>query len=154
MEAFSGNDTTTAVVDYAHTPDALENALKACRYHNPANLWVVFGCGGDRDKGKRPLMAQVAEQHADHIIITNDNPRSENPQTIADEILAGLSNQSRAEIILDRRQAVSASLSNAGPKDMVLLAGKGHEDYMIIGEQRIDYDERALVADYFSGSQS
>ncbi|TLU66722.1 UDP-N-acetylmuramoyl-L-alanyl-D-glutamate--2,6-diaminopimelate ligase [Thalassotalea litorea] len=153
MEAFSSDAASvTAVVDYAHTPDALENALKACRYHNPENLWVVFGCGGDRDTGKRPLMAQVAEQYADRLVITNDNPRSEDPQAIADDIVAGLADKSAAKIILERRQAVVDTLSQAGAQDMVLLAGKGHEDYMIIGEQRIDYDERALVADYFSRS--
>ncbi|WP_394172676.1 UDP-N-acetylmuramoyl-L-alanyl-D-glutamate--2,6-diaminopimelate ligase [Thalassotalea litorea] len=154
MEAFGNDRSVTAVVDYAHTPDALENALKACRYHNPDNLWVVFGCGGDRDKGKRPLMAQVAQQFADRLIITNDNPRSEDPQSIVDDIVAGLSDNHAATVILERRQAVTDSLSQAGANDMVLLAGKGHEDYMIIGEQRIDYDERALVADYFSRSSS
>ncbi|TKB47671.1 UDP-N-acetylmuramoyl-L-alanyl-D-glutamate--2,6-diaminopimelate ligase [Thalassotalea mangrovi] len=151
MEAFAGVNTTTAVVDYAHTPDALENALQACRYHNPRQLWVVFGCGGDRDKGKRPLMAKAAQQYADHLIITNDNPRSESPQAIADDIISGLEKPEQAKVILDRRQAVTFALSQAGPQDMVLLAGKGHEDYMIIGEQRIDYDERAVVADYFAG---
>ncbi|MBU2894842.1 UDP-N-acetylmuramoyl-L-alanyl-D-glutamate--2,6-diaminopimelate ligase [Colwellia sp. D2M02] len=158
MEAFTNprSDLPTAVVDYAHTPDALEKALLACREHCTNKLHVVFGCGGDRDKGKRALMAQVAEQYADVIVITNDNPRTEDAQLIANDILAGLSQQdsSNVTVILDREQAVLNTLKIAGEGDIVLLAGKGHEDYIILsdgkgGTQKIMYNERALIANYY-----
>ena len=153
MEAFSADTliskTPTAVVDYAHTPDALEKALLACRQHCHGNLHVVFGCGGDRDKGKRVLMAQVAEKHADYLVITNDNPRTEAPESIIDDILAGLTPQAQHKVIVDREQAVLATLNNANSGDVVLLAGKGHEDYIIFGEEKIDYNERQIVMGFF-----
>jgi UDP-N-acetylmuramoyl-L-alanyl-D-glutamate--2,6-diaminopimelate ligase len=155
MEAFSAEaplstvPTPTAVVDYAHTPDALEKALLACRQHCHGSLHVVFGCGGDRDKGKRALMAQVAEKHADYLVITNDNPRTEEPMSIIDDILAGLSSNAQYKVIVDREQAVLATLSKANSDDVVLLAGKGHEDYIIIGKKKVDYNERQVVMNFF-----
>jgi len=159
MEAFSAkasistastaSTAPTAVVDYAHTPDALEKALLACRQHCYGDLYVVFGCGGDRDKGKRVLMAQVAEKHADYLVITNDNPRSEAPMSIINDILAGLTPQVKHDVIVDRKQAVLATLSKANSDDVVLLAGKGHEDYIILGKDKVDYNERQVVMDFF-----
>jgi len=156
MEAFSAeaamltaSTAPTAVVDYAHTPDALEKALQACRQHCHGSLHVVFGCGGDRDKGKRALMAQAAEKFADYLVITNDNPRSEASMNIIDDILAGLTPQAKYKVIVDREQAVLTTLSKANSDDVVLLAGKGHEDYIILGKEKIDYNERQVVMDFF-----
>lgn len=149
MEAFSNKGKPTAVVDYAHTPDALSSALDACRVHCQGKLWVVFGCGGDRDKGKRVQMAQVAEQKADQIIITNDNPRGEDPEQIAQAIISGLSTTENTVKILDREQAVLTALAKAGANDVVLCAGKGHEDYIIFGSEKHHYDERAVVRSFY-----
>lgn len=149
MEAFSSEGKATAVVDYAHTPDALASALAACRSHCHGKLWVIFGCGGDRDTGKRALMAKAAELNADEIVITNDNPRTEKPMNIVKDIVAGLSEPSKAKIILDREEAILTTLNNASADDVVLCAGKGHEDYIIIGEQKFPYDERAIVRAFY-----
>ncbi len=143
MECFGGAGLPTLVVDYAHTPDALSQALAALRPHCQGALWCVFGCGGERDSGKRPLMAQAAEQGADHLIITADNPRSERFADIVAQMEAGLTGQ--AEVIEDRASAVRRAFSEAQPGDMILLAGKGHEDYQIIAGERLDYNERALA---------
>ncbi|HSH41663.1 MAG TPA: UDP-N-acetylmuramoyl-L-alanyl-D-glutamate--2,6-diaminopimelate ligase [Arenicellales bacterium] len=134
----------TAVVDYAHTPDALERALHSVREHCRGELWCVFGCGGDRDRGKRPEMGRIAEALADRVVITNDNPRSEPPAEIAAEIAGGMNGRPR--VILDRRQAIAAALESAGPGDWVLIAGKGHETYQIIGEKVSDFDDRQVVS--------
>jgi UDP-N-acetylmuramoyl-L-alanyl-D-glutamate--2,6-diaminopimelate ligase len=150
MEAFTSVGKPTAVVDYAHTPDALASALDACRLHCHGKLWVVFGCGGDRDAGKRALMAKVAEDKADQIIITNDNPRSEDPEAIAEAIIAGFSNTTHFEKILDRKTAVLTALAQAQTDDVILCAGKGHEDYIIVGNEKRHYDERAVVSAFYS----
>jgi UDP-N-acetylmuramoyl-L-alanyl-D-glutamate--2,6-diaminopimelate ligase len=161
MEATSAKKLATAVVDYAHTPDALEKALQACRQHCSGELYVVFGCGGDRDKGKRPLMAQAAEKYADYLVVTNDNPRSEDAQLIANDIVAGFTHPDaeKITIILAREQAVLKTLNKAKPGDIVLLAGKGHEDYVIvakhdeqgatIGTEKLAYNERLVVQDFY-----
>ena len=151
MEAFNAknNQAPTAVVDYAHTPDALEKALIACRQHCHGNLFVVFGCGGDRDKGKRPLMAHAAQKYADCLVITNDNPRTEAPMSIIEDILAGLNEPQQATVIENRKQAVLETLAKAQQGDVVLLAGKGHENYTIFGQEKIAYDERQIVKDFF-----
>ena len=154
MEAFASAGKPTAVVDYAHTPDALSSALDACRLHCYGKLWVVFGCGGDRDTGKRALMAEIAERKADQIIITNDNPRTENPEAIAQAIIAGLSTTDNTQKILDREQAVLTALTQAGANDLVLCAGKGHEDYIIFGNKKHHYDERAVVGSFYAPSRS
>lgn len=128
-------------VDYAHTPDALENVLKALRDHCKNKLIVVFGCGGDRDKGKRPLMAIAAERYADSIFVTSDNPRSENPSDIVDEIVAGFSANTECVIELDRARAIKQAISIASEEDIVLVAGKGHESYQYVQGETIPFDD-------------
>jgi UDP-N-acetylmuramoyl-L-alanyl-D-glutamate--2,6-diaminopimelate ligase len=125
----------TAVVDYAHTPDALGKALGALREHCRGALWCVFGCGGDRDAGKRPIMGAVADKLADRIIVTDDNPRSESPEQIVRAIRLGIKAHP-ARVIHDRGAAIAAALNEASSEDMVLIAGKGHEDYQIYGATR------------------
>lgn len=126
MECFAGEH-PTVVVDYAHTPDALEKVLSALREHVESELVCVFGCGGDRDRGKRALMGEVAVRLADRVIITSDNPRSEHPEAIVADILVGAGETAKVE--LDRREAIAAAIAAAGRHDIVLIAGKGHEDY-------------------------
>ena len=152
MEVFSAAGKPTVVVDYAHTPDALEKALEAARLHCTGKLWCLFGCGGDRDKGKRPLMGAIAEQFADVVVITDDNPRSEDPQAIVNDILTGLLDPGRARVVSGRAQAVTNTIMQAQPDDIVLVAGKGHEDYQIIGTHRLDYSDRATVAALLGGT--
>ncbi|MEX0768582.1 MAG: UDP-N-acetylmuramoyl-L-alanyl-D-glutamate--2,6-diaminopimelate ligase, partial [Microthrixaceae bacterium] len=144
-----------AVVDYAHTPDALEQALLAARdlVDTGSNLFVVFGCGGDRDNQKRPLMGEVAARLADKIVLTSDNPRSEDPAAIAQEVLQGVNRiQSAAEskTILDRRDAIRSALHAAQPGDVVLVAGKGHETVQIFADRTEPFDDRLVVADEVS----
>ncbi|MGL6017449.1 MAG: UDP-N-acetylmuramoyl-L-alanyl-D-glutamate--2,6-diaminopimelate ligase [Gibbsiella quercinecans] len=151
MEVFAAPGKPTVVVDYAHTPDALEKALAAARLHCQGQLWCVFGCGGDRDKGKRPLMGGIAEQFADRVVITDDNPRTEEPQSIIADILTGLLDAGRAQVIHGRAQAVSNTIMQAKAQDVVLVAGKGHEDYQIVGHRRLDYSDRTTVARLLGG---
>ena len=134
------------LIDYAHTPDALERALGALRPLARGDLVVVFGAGGDRDRGKRPEMGRVAAAGADRIIVTSDNPRSEDPALIADEIVAGMAGASH-ERILDRREAIRRSLESSDERDVVLLAGKGHETYQIRGTEKFDFDERRVITE-------
>lgn len=151
MERLGGAGEPLVVVDYAHTPDALENALRALRPAARARdgqLRVVFGCGGDRDPGKRPQMGAVAEQLADHVLVTSDNPRSEVPQAIIDQIVAGMS---RPQVEIDRAAAIRRSIAEASASDIVLLAGKGHEPYQEIAGVRypfsdVDQAQAALAA--------
>jgi UDP-N-acetylmuramoyl-L-alanyl-D-glutamate--2,6-diaminopimelate ligase len=148
MERFGGDgDRPLVVVDYAHSPDALAKALAAVRAHCAGELWCVFGCGGERDPGKRPLMGRIAEQHAEHVIVTNDNPRGEDPALIVAEILAGLRDPGRAVVDRDRRAAIRHALRHARAADAVLVAGKGHEDYQIIGAQRLAFSDRTVVTE-------
>ncbi len=141
------HDRPTVLRDYAHTPDALERALEAVRPFTTGRLIVVFGCGGDRDRGKRPLMGAVAERLADHVIVTSDNPRTEDPERIIDDIVAGMK-AGRHERIEDRRAAIARALAVADPAaDVVLLAGKGHETYQIRGTTLLPFDEREIVGD-------
>lgn len=146
MEVFKQPGHAVAVVDYAHTPDALQKALEAARRHCQGQLWCIFGCGGDRDRGKRPLMGAIAEEFADRVVITDDNPRSENPTAITQDILSGLIDASHAQVIAGRAQAIASVFQQATGQDIILIAGKGHEDYQIIGHQRLDYSDRATVA--------
>jgi UDP-N-acetylmuramoyl-L-alanyl-D-glutamate--2,6-diaminopimelate ligase len=129
------------VVDYAHTPDALSKALSAAREHCRGSLWCVFGCGGDRDAGKRPVMGAIADELADQIIVTDDNPRSEDPRAITDGILSGMKLH-RARVIHERGDAIAAALTEAQAADLVLIAGKGHEDYQIYGQTRRSFSDR------------
>ena len=128
-------------IDYAHTPNALAVALKALRPHTKGRLWCVFGCGGDRDAGKRPQMGALAERHADLVVVTSDNPRSEHPAAIINDIVAGFSDAGRATVIEDRAAAIAWAIGNAADTDVVLIAGKGHEDYQIIGDERISFSD-------------
>lgn len=139
----------SAVIDYAHTPHALEQALSALREHGAARLWCVFGCGGDRDPGKRPLMGAIAERLADRVIVTDDNPRTEAPEHIAQAILAGMQRPAEASVIHDRRAAIGQALGAADAGDLVLIAGKGHEDYQIMGTERRSFSDQAAVRGYF-----
>src|SRR5687767_2560061 len=141
----------TVLRDYAHTPDALERALHAVRPFVQGRLTVVFGCGGDRDRGKRPVMGGIAERLADQVILTSDNPRTEDPESILDEIEAGM--RKRHERIEDRREAIAHALSIASPNDVILLAGKGHETYQIRGTSRLPFDEREIVRE-LAGSRT
>lgn len=133
------------VVDYAHTPDALQKVLAALRPVTEGELWVVFGCGGDRDTGKRPLMAQIAERAADRLVITSDNPRSENPATIIAQISAGLDQPGRALIEADRAAAIERAIGEAGPLDTVVIAGKGHERYQYVAGDKLPFDDVAIA---------
>jgi UDP-N-acetylmuramoyl-L-alanyl-D-glutamate--2,6-diaminopimelate ligase len=137
-------------VDYAHTPDALKRVLATVREWTKGRVLVVFGCGGDRDRGKRPLMGGVAAELADVVIVTSDNPRSEDPVKIIEEILAGMEpavrqDRSRCLVEVDRREAIRQALCQARPGDTVVIAGKGHEDYQIIGNERRHFDDREVA---------
>jgi UDP-N-acetylmuramoyl-L-alanyl-D-glutamate--2,6-diaminopimelate ligase len=131
----------TVIVDYAHTPDGLENLLKALRPQVQGRLICVFGCGGDRDRGKRPQMGRIAATWADQVIVTSDNPRTEDPQRILQDILAGIPGFPWA-VEVDRRQAIRLAILEAQPGDTVVIAGKGHEDYQILGTEKIPFDDR------------
>jgi UDP-N-acetylmuramoyl-L-alanyl-D-glutamate--2,6-diaminopimelate ligase len=150
MQRFGGSGKPLIVVDYAHTPDALEKtlvALKDVARAGGGRLVAVFGCGGDRDRGKRPLMGAVASRHADAIVVTSDNPRGENPAAIIAEIIAGVT--AAHEAIEDRREAIAHAIAHADAADVVLLAGKGHETYQEVAGRRQPFSdtleaERAL----------
>jgi len=144
IEQFNGVDKPTAIVDYAHTPQALTAVIEAVRQHCEGELWVVFGCGGDRDPGKRGPMGEAAEQ-ADHIVVTDDNPRTEQSQAILDQIVSGMRNPERAIVIADRGNAIDHALTNAASNDLVLVAGKGHEDYQVVGTEKRDFSDRKTV---------
>lgn len=133
----------SVVVDYAHTPDALERSLAACREHATGQVLAVFGCGGDRDRGKRPLMGAIAERLADRCWITNDNPRSEPPAAIARDIAAGMSRSPR--IVLDRQDAIAEAIATAAAHDIVIIAGKGHETTQTVGERVLPFDDREVA---------
>ncbi|VFP83144.1 UDP-N-acetylmuramoyl-L-alanyl-D-glutamate--2, 6-diaminopimelateligase [Candidatus Erwinia haradaeae] len=145
MQIFTGLNTPKIVVDYAHTPDALEKVLIILRYHCKGKLWCVFGCGGDRDKSKRPLMGKISEQLADISIITSDNPRNEDPRMIINDILSGLLTPGSAYVVIDRAQAINYAIKKAELDDIVLIAGKGSETYQIFGTQNFSYSDSNLV---------
>jgi UDP-N-acetylmuramoyl-L-alanyl-D-glutamate--2,6-diaminopimelate ligase len=140
-----------AVVDYAHTPDALAKSLGALREHCKGELWCVFGCGGDRDPGKRPIMGSIADELADRIIVTDDNPRSEKPEAITRAIVGGIRSKA-ARIIHDRAEAIGTALKEAGASDIVLIAGKGHEDYQIYGDTRRSFSDRVEARRYLGAA--
>jgi UDP-N-acetylmuramoyl-L-alanyl-D-glutamate--2,6-diaminopimelate ligase len=140
---------STAVVDYAHTPQALEAALTSLRTSHRGPLAVVFGCGGERDRGKRALMGAVAERLADQVWLTNDNPRSEDPKAILAEILAGFDQPERAQIELDRAQAIQQAIAAMDAQGLVLIAGKGHETTQQMGATRLPFSDTAAVQQAF-----
>src|SRR5690606_32149051 len=133
-------------IDYAHTPDALEQALKALRpaaRQRGGRLWCVFGCGGNRDASKRPLMGEMAQRHADCVVVTSDNPRAEDPDAIMAQILGGMSPSKVLHSEVDRAAAIAQALAEAGPKDVVLIAGKGHEEYQESGGVKRAFSDMA-----------
>ena len=134
-----------AIIDYAHTPAALANILQGVRAHVPGKLWCIYGCGGDRDRGKRPLMAQAAEQYADAVVITDDNPRTENPADIIADSLRGMGHREKAWIKRPREEAIRFVLPQLQAGDAVVIAGKGHEDYQILGTTKHHYSDQETV---------
>ncbi len=147
MELVPTDGDYAVLIDYAHKPDALEKVLKTLRPVTRGRLIALFGCGGDRDHGKRPIMGRIAAELADLCIVTSDNPRTEDPQRIIDDILAGMKNSPTAvEVIPDREKAIAWAIDKARPGDVILLAGKGHEDYQIVGKEKRHMDEREIVA--------
>ena len=153
MQVFAANNKPRVIVDYAHTPQALESVLKSLKEHGARKLICVFGCGGDRDTGKRSLMAKAAESYADEIIVADDNPRTEDAEKIFDDIKKGFSGTSQIQWIHDRAQAISHAIENANEKDIVLIAGKGHEDYQIIGSTKHSFSDAKTVADCLGVSE-
>lgn len=144
IEVVKNKKNLNVIVDYAHTPDALENILNSIKDFASGKIIVVFGCGGDRDKQKRPTMGRIAQQNSDIAIITTDNPRTENPDDIIDDILAGMDNNNYI-VIKDRKEAIEKAISLANKDDIVLIAGKGHENYQIIGRIKYDFDDRKIA---------
>lgn len=145
MQVLGGGKLPLVVVDFAHTPDALKQVLLALREHTHGSIWCVFGCGGDRDRGKRSLMGQIAERYADHLIITNDNPRTEDPVQIVADITQGLLCPWAVEIEHDRSAAIAHVIGCAQPGDVVLIAGKGHETYQIIGQEKLPFSDSEQI---------
>ena len=141
----------TVMIDYAHTPDVLRNILSAVREIASGRIILVFGCGGDRDKLKRPEMGKIAGELSNIAVVTSDNPRNENPLLIINDILCGMEkSKAKIAVIENRRQAIEFALSKAKKGDIVLLAGKGHETYQVIGDTKIPFDERQIIKDYFN----
>jgi UDP-N-acetylmuramoyl-L-alanyl-D-glutamate--2,6-diaminopimelate ligase len=145
LQAVPVNRLFKVFVDYAHTDDALLNVIKTCRELNPSRLIVVFGCGGNRDRGKRPKMGAVVDAHADFAVVTSDNPRKEDPQAIINDILPGMPGK-HYEVIVDRKQAIQYAIEMAQPRDIVLIAGKGHETYQEFADSTIPFDDAAIAA--------
>jgi UDP-N-acetylmuramoyl-L-alanyl-D-glutamate--2,6-diaminopimelate ligase len=146
MQCLGGGESPLVVVDYAHTPDALEKALTAVREHCGGQLWCIFGCGGNRDSAKRPIMAQAAEALSDHVIVTDDNPRWEDPQQITADIWRGFAKPANVLLEHDRKQAIAMAIKQARAGDVVLIAGKGHEPYQQIGEQKLPFSDAEVAA--------
>jgi UDP-N-acetylmuramoyl-L-alanyl-D-glutamate--2,6-diaminopimelate ligase len=145
MQRFAWPGRPLVVVDYAHTPAALEHALGAVREHAKGRLWCVFGCGGDRDASKRGPMGRIAETQADRVVLTNDNPRSEDPSGIVKDIQAGMASPEKVQVILARDEAIAYALTHADAEDVVLVAGKGHENYQLIGNETIAFSDAGCV---------
>jgi len=145
FEPVPNNKGIGVIVDYAHTPDALQKLLDSVRMLHPRRILTVFGCGGDRDRAKRPKMAKAASERSDLVVLTSDNPRTEDPAEILKEVETGLVPGAEALSIIDRREAIQASLKRAQPGDVVVIAGKGHENYQIIGRQKMPMDDRQIA---------
>ncbi|PYI54656.1 UDP-N-acetylmuramoyl-L-alanyl-D-glutamate--2,6-diaminopimelate ligase [Paenibacillus flagellatus] len=155
MEAVEGSADFLVVVDYAHTPDGLENALSTVREFCEGRIITVFGCGGERDRTKRPIMGRIAARYSDYVIATSDNPRSEPPEAILGEIEPGIAaegiGRDRYELIVDRREAIHKAVEMASPNDVVLIAGKGHEPYQIVGGVQLHFDDRLVAQEAIRG---
>jgi UDP-N-acetylmuramoyl-L-alanyl-D-glutamate--2,6-diaminopimelate ligase len=146
MMRFGGNaDTPLVIVDYAHKPDALAQVLEALGAHCKGQLWCVVGCGGDRDRGKRPLMAEIGERLSDHLYLTQDNPRTEDPKQIMTEMIQGLKNPSQVVVEYNRAKAIESAIKNAKIEDIIVVAGKGHETYQIIGTEKMPFSDQHVV---------
>ncbi len=152
MELVDAGQPFTVLVDYAHTDDALRNLLETVRGLKPRRVITLFGCGGDRDRSKRPLMGAVAARLSDLVVLTSDNPRSEPPEAILEEIRRGIP-PARAEdtlVLPDRREAIARALETAGPGDVVVIAGKGHEAYQVLRERSVPFDDRQVAREALS----
>jgi UDP-N-acetylmuramoyl-L-alanyl-D-glutamate--2,6-diaminopimelate ligase len=151
FETVLAKDGTTAVVDFAHTPDALENIINTIDElrQSGQRLIVVCGCGGDRDRTKRPVMGGMAAKRADVAIFTSDNPRTENPEDIIREMEEGVESGDKYLKIADRHEAIKTAVMLAEPRDIILLAGKGHEDYQIVGTEKLPFNDKAIVKEFF-----
>jgi len=156
FEAVRAGQLFTVLVDYSHTPDSLENALRAARAICRGRLLVVFGCGGDRDRGKRPLMGEIAGRLADGVFVTSDNPRNEPPEAIIADVLAGIPADARHKVVVeaDRRLAIGLALNAAAPTDVVIIAGKGHESGQIFADRRIPFDDRQVACELLAGGSA
>ena len=150
MELVIADAMPTVVVDYAHTPQGIEAACKAVKLHFSGKLWCVFGCGGDRDSGKRPLMAQAAEAYADQVVVTSDNPRHEDPQSIIDQVVSGFARPHAVTTYVDRAAAIEHAIMHAAADDVVLIAGKGHESCQIIGDRYIAFSDHDAARSVFT----
>lgn len=152
MEVVPTDGNYTVLIDYAHTPDAIENVLKALREVTKGRIVVVFGCGGDRDRTKRPIMGHIAAQNADFCVVTSDNPRTEDPEAIIHDILDGMKDDDvkyvPKEVIVDRPEAIRWAIDHHKDDDVIVLCGKGHEDYQIVGHEKHHMDEREIIADH------
>jgi UDP-N-acetylmuramoyl-L-alanyl-D-glutamate--2,6-diaminopimelate ligase len=149
LERVDAGQDFAVVVDYAHTDDALKNLLETLRELGPRRLITVFGCGGDRDNTKRPLMGTVASRLSDLVIVTSDNPRSEPPEAILEQVRRGIpkNRAAQTELIVDRREAIARALELAGPGDVVVIAGKGHETYQVLRDRTVPFDDRQVARD-------
>jgi UDP-N-acetylmuramoyl-L-alanyl-D-glutamate--2,6-diaminopimelate ligase len=156
VEAVDAGQSYAVIVDYAHTPDGLENVLKTVKEFATGRVLTVFGCGGDRDRTKRPIMGRLAAQYSDHVIVTSDNPRTEDPALILVDIEQGIiddtTHTSTYELEVDRRAAIQKAIEMASPHDVVLIAGKGHETYQLIGHETHDFDDRKVAKEAIRGN--
>jgi UDP-N-acetylmuramoyl-L-alanyl-D-glutamate--2,6-diaminopimelate ligase len=152
VELVNAGQNFTVIVDYAHTPDSLENVLKTIQQFAKRKIFVVVGCGGDRDRTKRPIMAKIACQFATDPIFTSDNPRSEDPLAILKDMEEGVHGENYL-VIPDRQKAIAAAIQNAANGDVILIAGKGHETYQIIGKQVHDFDDRLVAKEAIMGKK-
>jgi len=147
FDCIDSSEGFSVVVDYAHTDDALEKLLLSARELNPKRLITVFGCGGNRDRTKRPLMGKTATSLSDYVVVTSDNPRKEEPKAIIEDILAGIT-ASNYEVEPDRETAIRSAIEKAEKGDLIVIAGKGHEDYQILGTEKIHFDDREMARKY------
>ena len=151
FETVPNNKGVSVIIDYAHTPDAIENILKTTKEFAKSNIITVFGCGGDRDKSKRPIMGSIAQKLSDMCIITSDNPRTEDPQLIIDDILKGIDrNKNDYNIVPDREEAIKTAILKANKNDVVIITGKGHENYQIIGTKKEYFNDKSLASKYLN----